>query len=218
VLYISIYIYIYSCYLYVCLWCLGGADPQLGVEMASTGEVACFGTSKHEAFLKALISSNFKMPKKNVLVSTQFKHRDDFVHLTHKLNELGFNLHATADTHEFLKAHEVETKLLDTPKKTEAENDADDNVMHYLKEGKIDLVINLHTSDPQEAENNYTIRRTAADFSIPLLTNLPLTELFVESMDIHHQQPFLGLEAGSLFDYYANEPVEEAWTAPTEFH
>jgi carbamoyl-phosphate synthase (ammonia) len=193
---------------------LGGADPLLGVEMASTGEVACFGKNQHEAFLKALISSGFRMPKKNILLSAQSNFLGEVVHLAHKLQQLGFNLHSTHATHAFLKKHGIESIELDFPSEAMSEN----NVLHYLQEGHLDLVINLPTSDSVETENNYRIRRTTVDFSIPLLTNLSLARLFVESMDRHHKKPLLGLEAGSLFDYYRNEPEEDAWTNPVEFH
>merc|ERR1719182_986577 len=66
---------------------LRGADPVLGVEMASTGEVACFGADKHEAFLKALMSTGFKMPEKSILVSVQESLQDEMVHSVHSLQE-----------------------------------------------------------------------------------------------------------------------------------
>jgi carbamoyl-phosphate synthase (ammonia) len=194
---------------------LGGADPLLGVEMASTGEVACFGFSKHEAFLKALIASNFRFEgKRNILLSIQAKYLAQFVHQAHTLETLGFNLHATSGTHAYLKDHGIDSVRLDFPSEAACELD----VCTYLSEGKLDLVIALPNADSTMLASNYTIRRTAADFSIPLLTNFDLARLFVESMEIHSKQPFLGLEAGSLFDYYTQEPAEEAWTDPTEFH
>ncbi|EQC33624.1 carbamoyl-phosphate synthase (ammonia) [Saprolegnia diclina VS20] len=193
---------------------LGGADPLLGVEMASTGEVACFGKTKHEAFLKALLSSNFKLPKKNVLLSMQDKVSPDFVHHAHDLVNLGYTLHATEKTHAFLAKYNVPSVKLAFPLDEES---AEENVLNYIKEGKIDLVINLPTSDSKRLKDNYLIRRTAADFSIPLLTNVSLVKLFVESMRIHREKPLLGLESSSLFDYYDSED-EKPWTAPNEFH
>ncbi|OQR98727.1 carbamoyl-phosphate synthase, ammonia [Thraustotheca clavata] len=193
---------------------LGGADPLLGVEMASTGEVACFGKSKHEAFLKALISSNFKLPKKNVLLSMQDKFSPEFVHYAHEMVALGYTLHATDGTHEYLKKYNIPSVKLTFPLDEES---AEDNVLNYIKEGKIDLVINLPNADSKRLKDNYMIRRTAADFSIPLLTNISLVKLFVESMAIHREKPLLGLESASLFDYY-NDEEEKPWTAPNEFH
>jgi carbamoyl-phosphate synthase (ammonia) len=192
---------------------LGGADPLLGVEMASTGEVACFGKNKHEAFLKALISSNFKLPKKNILLSMQDKFNDEFVHAAFMLHELGYNLHTTEKTHKFLERYDIPSTKLDFP----FQEDSEKNVLNYLKDGKIDLVINLPNNESKQVKNNYLIRRTAVDFSIPLLTDISLVKLFVESMAIHKEKPLLGLQADSLFDYY-NAEEEQPWTDQHEFH
>lgn len=193
---------------------LGGADPLIGVEMASTGEVACFGKNKHEAFLKALISSNFKLPNKNILLSMQDKFSEDFVHAAHKMTELGYNLYTTEKTHKFLAKYNIASTKLDFP----LDEDSEENVLNYIKNGKIDLVVNLPNSESTQLENNYMIRRTAVDFSIPLLTNISLVKLFVESMAIHKEKPLLGLDADSLFDYYERESKEDAWTNEHEFH
>jgi carbamoyl-phosphate synthase (ammonia) len=194
---------------------LGGADPLLGVEMASTGEVACFGKNHHEAFLKALISSNFKLPEKNILLSMQDSFTEDFVHAAYKMHELGYNLYTTEKTHEFLKKYDIPTTKLDFPLDNE---DSEQNVLKYIKDGKIDLVVNLPNSESKQVKNNYLIRRTAVDFSIPLLTNISLVKLFVESMAIHKEKPLLGLDSDSLYDYYARENEEDAWTDAREFH
>jgi carbamoyl-phosphate synthase (ammonia) len=194
---------------------LGGADPLLGVEMASTGEVACFGKNRSEAFLKALISSNFKLPKENILLSMQDKFSEDFVHAAYKMHELGYKLFTTEKTHEFLKKYDVPSTKLDFP----GDDDSEQNVLNYLKDGKIDLVVNLPNSESKQIENNYLIRRTAVDFSIPLLTNISLVKLFVEAMAVHKKKPLLGLDADSLFDYYEHENRQKkAWTDPHEFH
>ncbi|TMW60483.1 hypothetical protein Poli38472_000525 [Pythium oligandrum] len=195
---------------------LGGADPLLGVEMASTGEVACFGKNRHEAFLKALISSNFKLPEKNILLSMQDKFTEEFVHAAYKMHELGYHLHTTEKTHEFLKKYDIPSTKLAFPLDEDAATE--ENVLHYLREGKIDLVVNLPNSESKQIKNNYLIRRTAVDFSIPLLTNISLVKLFVEAMAIHKEKPLLGLDADSLFDYYKREKEEEAWTNPHDFH
>ncbi|RLN44376.1 hypothetical protein BBI17_000937, partial [Phytophthora kernoviae] len=193
---------------------LGGADPLLGVEMASTGEVACFGKNRHEAFLKALISSNFKLPEKNILLSMQDTYSEEFVHAAYKMHELGYNLYTTEKTHAFLKKYDVPSTKVDFPLDGESEN----NALSLIKDGKIDLVVNLPNNHSKRVEDNYLIRRTAVDFSIPLLTNISLVELFVEAMAVHKNQPLLGLEPDSLFDYYKAEKDEDAWTNPHEFH
>ncbi|RLN52806.1 hypothetical protein BBJ29_000739 [Phytophthora kernoviae] len=193
---------------------LSGADPLLGVEMASTGEVACFGKNRHEAFLKALISSNFKLPEKNILLSMQDTYSEEFVHAAYKMHELGYNLYTTEKTHAFLKKYDVPSTKVDFPLDGESEN----NALSLIKDGKIDLVVNLPNNHSKRVEDNYLIRRTAVDFSIPLLTNISLVELFVEAMAVHKNQPLLGLEPDSLFDYYKAEKDEDAWTNPHEFH
>ncbi|DBA02545.1 TPA: hypothetical protein N0F65_011017 [Lagenidium giganteum] len=193
---------------------LGGADPLIGVEMASTGEVACFGKNKHEAFLKALISSNFKLPEKNILLSMQDKFSEDFVHAAYKMNEMGYNLYATERTHEFLKKYDIPSTKLTFP----ADKSTEENVLTYIRDGKIDLVVNLPNSESKQLKNNYLIRRTAVDYSVPLLTNISLVKLFVDSMAIHKKKPLLGLDGDSLFDYYERESPEEAWSDVHEFH
>ncbi|KAL0585681.1 hypothetical protein ABG067_004605 [Albugo candida] len=194
---------------------LGGADPLLGVEMASTGEVACFGKNRPEAFLKALLSSNFKLPKENILLSMQDKFSDDFIHAAYQLHELGYNLFATEKTHKFLHKYDIPSTKVDFPTHGDSQHD----VINFIKEGKIDLVVNLPNSESKQLENNYLIRRTAVDFSIPVLTNISLVKMFVEAMAIHKKKPLLGLDADSLFDYYEREDREEkAWTGVNEFH
>ena len=81
---------------------LGGADPILGVEMASTGEVACFGADVHEAFLKALVSTNFKIPKKSIALTVPSDLLEEVVHHVWTLHALGYELYATAETQPFL--------------------------------------------------------------------------------------------------------------------
>ncbi|RMX68210.1 hypothetical protein DD238_007062 [Peronospora effusa] len=193
---------------------LGGADPLLGVEMASTGEVACFGKNRHEAFLKALISSNFKLPEKNILLSMQDKFSEEFVHAAYQMHELGYSLLTTEKTHAYLKKYDIPSTKVDFP----SDGDSEINALNLIKDGKIDLVVNLPNSESQQMENNYRIRRTAVDFSIPLLTNISLVQLFVEAMAVHKNQPLLGLEPDSLFDYYEREKEEDVWTDVHEFH
>ena len=198
---------------------LGGADPLVGVEMASTGEVACFGKDKHEAFLKSLLSANFRMPDKTILLSMQESLSDEFVHVAHQLSELGYTIYTTEKTHAYLQDHGIDTLKLGFP----LDKSSRDNILDYLRDGKIDLVINLPTNDSQQVENNFLIRRTAVDFSIPLLTNINLVKLFVESMEQYHQEKdsnsFIGLEADSLFDHYEKENRDEAsWSNQNEYH
>ena len=176
---------------------LRGADPVLGVEMASTGEVACFGADKHEAFLKALLSTGFKMPEKNVLMSFHESLQDEMVHSAWSLHEMGYKIFATAATHDFLESRQVPSTLAYFPDQEKQEP----NVATLLKSKDIDLVVNLPTYDSKQTANNYEIRRTSVDFGIPLLTRPQLVKLFVESLVRHKRGELVGVRADSLFDY-----------------
>eukprot|EP00937_MAST-01D_sp_MAST-1D-sp2_P003269 g3269.t1 len=195
---------------------LAGADPVLGVEMASTGEVACFGRDKYEAFLKSLVSTGFELPNKNILLSMQERYREEMVHSAHKLAALGYSLYTTKATHEFLDSHDIPSTLVGFP--TDEDQAGLPNAMEMLKDGNIHLVINLPNQHTTRGEDNYLIRRTAMDFSIPLLTNVKLATLFTDAMGEHKENPMVGLKADSLFDYYAGEDESDAWSSPNEFH
>jgi carbamoyl-phosphate synthase large subunit len=158
---------------------LHGADPVLGVEMASTGEVACLGENINEAFLKSLLAVGFIFPKKNILLSTgPVKSKSDLLDSARKLKQLGYNLYATKGTHDFYKNYGISTKVLYWPLEKK-----EPNVITYLIERKIDLVINIPKSfEEEELRNDYLIRRKAVDFNIPLLTNPQNTKLFIESI------------------------------------
>jgi carbamoyl-phosphate synthase large subunit len=158
---------------------LHGADPVLGVEMASTGEVACLGKDINEAFLKSLLAVGFVLPKKNILLSTgPTKSKSYLLESIRRLKQMGFNLYATKGTHDFYKNNGINTKILYWPLEKK-----EPNVLTYIKDRKIDLVINIPKSfEEEELENDYLIRRKAVDFNIPLLTNPQNTKLFIESI------------------------------------
>ena len=158
---------------------LKGADPTLGVEMASTGEVGCLGEDLEEAFLKAMISTGFKIPKKNILLSTgHITKKAAFLESAKTLEELGYCLYATGGTGKFLNEQGINVNILNWPlDKTEP------NALTYIKEKKIDLVINIPKShEKEELSNDYIIRRTAIDFSIPLITNIQCANLVVSAI------------------------------------
>ena len=148
---------------------LRGSDPVLGVEMASTGEVACFGSSKEEAFLKSLISTGFKIPDKNILVSVQAELQDEFTHQAWQLHEMGYTLFATRKTAKVLEKNRVPCTVVAYP--TE-ENPSEPRATDLIRKGSINLVINVPTHNSEKLEDNYQMRRTAVDFGVPLLTNL----------------------------------------------
>jgi len=158
---------------------LRGADPVLGVEMASTGEVACLGKDMNEAFLKALLSVGFKIPNRNILLSTgPIKSKAYLLESIRKLGQMGFNLYATKGTADFLKENNVEVKALHWPL-----DKKEPNALTYLAERKIDLVINIPKSlEEKELTNDYLIRRKAVDFNIPLLTNPQNTKVFIDAI------------------------------------
>jgi carbamoyl-phosphate synthase (ammonia) len=193
---------------------LRGADPVLGVEMASTGEVACFGANKEEAFLKSLLATGFKMPEKNVLLSCNEETMVDITHCAYQLQELGYELYATKETGETLQRNGVECKILDYP--TDAESET--NAMEAIKAKDMDLVVNIPGHTSKRLEDNFLMRRTAVDFGIPLLTNLQLFQTFTSACAKHKKGELMGLEPHSLFDHYEKETDAEAWTKPSEFH
>ena len=158
---------------------LHGADPVLGVEMASTGEVGCLGENVNEAFLKALFSVGYRMPGKNVLISAgTIKNKAYLLESVKKLEQLGYRLYATKGTHDFYEKYGINTSVLNWPL-----DKKEPNILTWLRERKIDLVINIPKNyGEKEMTNGYLIRRRSVDFNIPLLTNAQNARLFIESI------------------------------------
>ncbi|MBI5726424.1 MAG: carbamoyl-phosphate synthase (glutamine-hydrolyzing) large subunit [Ignavibacteriales bacterium] len=159
---------------------LSGADPILGVEMSSTGEVACFGESMEEAFLKSLLSTGFRLPKQNILLTLgDLEDKIEFLDSARKLNEMGFTIYATTNTHNLLKEHKVKSKLV--YKINEKKNP---NILSMLEKKKFDLVINTQSMkhEHKSMRDGYIMRRKAIDYNIPLINNLKIAELFVNSI------------------------------------
>jgi len=158
---------------------LKGSDPILGVEMASTGEVACLGDDFNEAFLKSLISVGFKLPKKNILLSTgPIDSKAEFLESAKNLTKLGFQFYATKGTADFMKANGISSEVLFWPLEKK-----EPNTLSYIADGKIDLVINIPKNiEKEELDNDYLIRRKAVDFDVPLITNLQHAKRFSEAI------------------------------------
>jgi carbamoyl-phosphate synthase large subunit len=158
---------------------LKGSDPILGVEMASTGEVACLGDDFNETFLKSLISVGFKMPKKTILLSTgPIDSKAEFLESTRKLDEMGYKFYATEGTADFMRANGVNAEVLHWPL-----DNKEPNTLSYIADGKIDLVINIPKNiEKEELDNDYLIRRKAVDFDVPLITNLQLAKRLAEAV------------------------------------
>ena len=154
-----------------------GADPTLGVEMASTGEVACLGDDFEEAMLKALISVGYKFPIKNVFLSSgPLESKILFLPAMFMLKELGIKMYATKGTAEFMKERDIECEMLHWPLEKEKPNAVD-----FISSGKVDLVINIPKNfQEEEITNDYIVRRKAADYGVPLITDLHLARRFIE--------------------------------------
>lgn len=159
---------------------LAGADPTLGVEMASTGEVGCLGRDFNEAFLKALISVGFRIPVKAVLMSTgPLERKAEFIENARALSRMGVKIYCTRGTARFMRQYDIEAEVLNWPLERKSPN-----VIEYISDGKIDLVVNIPKNyQEEELTNDYTIRRTAVDFGVPLITNLQLAKRLVEAME-----------------------------------
>lgn len=161
---------------------LHGADPKLGVEMASTGEVACIGPDLEDAFLKAMLSAGYSMPKKNMLVSISGdRNREkllDAVKAAAVAMRLG--IFATENTARFLRANGVQCSRL-----FKAHENKKPNVLGYLRSGGIDFAICV--PDPQvaaEMDGAYLLRRAAVDYSIPLITDAEAARLFLKAISV----------------------------------
>lgn len=164
---------------------LSGADPVLGVEMLSTGEVACLGENFADAFSKALQSAEFRIPPRggSVLITVggdEAKLR--VVPLAKAFEELGFKIYATEHTAEALRAAGINSVVVLRKVK---EADANPNILDYLQERKIDLVINVpmgnkHKSYSDVLTDGYIIRRQAVEFNVPVITNLELASALVK--------------------------------------
>ena len=152
------------------------ADPVLGVDMSSTGEVGCIGENFYEAILKAMLSVGYTIPEKNILLSTgPMRSKVELINSCRMLAGKGYNLFATKGTADFLRLNNIESTVLAWP-----DEDKKPNTLDYLQNKMIDLVINIPkdlTSD--ELSNDYSIRRNAVDYNIPLITNARLASAFI---------------------------------------
>ena len=155
---------------------LQNADPVLSVDMTSTGEVACIGDSYYEALLKSLLSVGQAIPEKTVLISSgPARSKVELLSATRTLLRHGFKVYATAGSADFLAQHGIAVDVLGWP-----DEEGMPNVIDYIRDRKIDLVINIPKNrTSRELDNGYKIRRAAIDFNIPLLTNARLASAFI---------------------------------------
>lgn len=152
------------------------ADPVLGVDMASTGEVGCIGDDYYDALLKAMLSVGYRIPKKNIMLSTgDLRSKVELVNSCRMLVERGFNLFATRGTAKFLEDNGIKTTTVLWP-----DEQGGKTVNDYIRNKEFDLVINIPKNlSKTELHNDYDIRRGAIDFNIPLITNARLASAFI---------------------------------------
>ncbi len=158
---------------------LDGADPTLGVEMASTGEVGCLGLDFSEAFLKSLISVGFHFPIERVLLSVgPLRAKTELLESMRSLSEHGTKLSATGGTAVFLEEHGIPVEHVGRPL-----DDAEKSAADLIREGAFDLVINIPRADREdELTNGYIVRRTAVDHGVPLVTNRQIAMRLAEAL------------------------------------
>jgi carbamoyl-phosphate synthase large subunit len=157
------------------------ADPVLGVDMASTGEVGCLGDDQNEAILKAMLSVGYRIPKKDILISS-----GDAIQKASMLNackilvEKGFKIYATDGTYKFLQDNKVDCARVLWPSEAETSDGSIPSALDMIRNKELDLVINIPKNlTPVELENGYKIRRASIDFNIPLITNPRLGSAFI---------------------------------------
>ena len=158
---------------------LGGADPVLGVDMASTGEVACIGDDTNEAILKSLLAVGLRVPKKAVLLSTGTpKQKADMLEAAHMLHRAGLTIYATGGTCQFLHENGIPAIKVYWPSTPDSKPQA----LDLLHNREVDLVVNMPRNfTGTELSNGRQIRRAAIDLNIPLLTNSRLASAFIRA-------------------------------------
>ena len=158
---------------------LQGADPVLGVDMASTGEVGCIGDDTNEAVLKSMLSVGHRVPKRSVLLSTGTpRQKADMLEAAQLLDKAGLKIYATEGTHKYLTENGVPAVRAYWPTDGDAHPQALDLLHHKL----VDMVVNLPKNlSSTELSNGYKVRRAAIDLNIPLLTNARLASSFIKA-------------------------------------
>ncbi|MBI2634589.1 carbamoyl-phosphate synthase (glutamine-hydrolyzing) large subunit, partial [Candidatus Peregrinibacteria bacterium] len=158
---------------------LKGADPVLGVEMASTGEVACFGEDLYEALLKAMIGVGFELPKKGVLFSIGgVEPKADILPAARKFHKMGFKIFATEGTADFLEQNGMRVKKL---YKISAKKQP--NLLDAMTARSFDLIVNVPKNyDRSSVTDGYLIRRKSLDLNIPLITNVQVANIIAEAL------------------------------------
>ncbi|BDQ03463.1 carbamoyl-phosphate synthase (glutamine-hydrolyzing) large subunit [Ignavibacterium sp.] len=165
---------------------LKGSDPVTGVEMSSTGEVACLGDDFNEAFLKSVLATGYKIPQKAVLLSTGTpRNKAELIDELLILKKMGLKFYGTKGTADFYKHNGgIDVEVLYRPF-----DNQEPSILTYMSEGKIDLVINIpKTAEKVELDSDYIIRRKAVDLNIPLLTNVQIAKRFIKALEQYTPQ------------------------------
>ncbi|MFA6727040.1 MAG: carbamoyl-phosphate synthase (glutamine-hydrolyzing) large subunit [Prevotella sp.] len=155
------------------------ADPVLGVDMSSTGEVGCLGDDSSTALLKSMLSVGHRIPKKNILLSTgDAKQKADMLDAARQLVNCGYQLYATEGTSKYLLENGVKNTVVYWP----SEKGKEPQALTMLHQKKIDMVVNIPKDlTPKELTNGYIIRRAAIDLNVPLITNSRLASAFINA-------------------------------------
>jgi carbamoyl-phosphate synthase large subunit len=174
---------------------LKGSDPVLGVEMSSTGEVACLGDDFNEAFLKSLLSIGFKIPQIGVMISTGNPiEKAEFLDGVKLLQSRGLKLYGTKGSADYYTSLGIPVMELKRAYKKE-----EPSILTYLQRGKIDLVINIpKTTEKYELDDDYLIRRKAIDLNISLITNIQIAKRFVKALK-HYPEVDLPIKSWSEY-------------------
>ncbi|CAA9999745.1 unnamed protein product, partial [Nesidiocoris tenuis] len=175
------------------------ADVMLGVEMASTGEVACFGDNRYEAYLKGMLCTGFHIPKKAILLSIgSFKHKMELLNSMKALLRMGFKLYGSMGTADFYNEHGADVEPVQWVFENIGESTTSgelNNLADFLARKDFDLVINLPMRNRGARRVSsfmtygYRTRRMAVDYSVPLITDVKCAKLLVEAMLKYKQEP-----------------------------
>ena len=159
---------------------LQNADPVLGVDMSSTGEVGCLGDDYNEALLNALIATGYHIPEKGILISSgDTRSKVDLLDASIKLQKSGYAIYATEGTAKFLNDHGVEAHKVCWP---DEEASGESNILEMISNHVFDLIVNIPKNhSKRELTNGYRIRRGAIDHNIPLITNVRLAKAFIDA-------------------------------------
>ena len=152
------------------------ADPVLGVDMASTGEVGCIADDSSEAILKSMLSVGYRIPKKNILLSTgNAKQKVELLDAARLLELNGYKLYATGGTYNMLSENGIEVSRVFWPSE-----EGQPQALEMLRHKELDFVVNIPKNlTAGELDNGYKIRRAAIDLNVPLITNARLASAFI---------------------------------------